>query len=234
MPALEVCLTPELIHLHPPQGKTVVVTDILRATSCMVAALANGVESITPVASVEECQALQAQGYLAAAERGGQQAEGFDLGNSPLSYVDHDYSGRKLAMTTTNGTLAISKSNGANEVVIGAFLNLTALADYLITKTDDSLIVCSGWKGKVSFEDTLFAGGLVDSLQSSYDFDCDSAAIALKLYQVCKEDILTAIQMSSHYKRLKTLNIERDFEFCATVDEYNIVPVLKGNILVRN
>ena len=65
MPSLEVCLTPELIHLYPPQGKTVVVVDILRATSCMVSALANGVESITPVASVEECQALQAKGHIA-------------------------------------------------------------------------------------------------------------------------------------------------------------------------
>lgn len=232
MPALEVCLTPELIHLHPPQGKTVVVTDILRATSCMVTALANGVGSITPVATVEQCQILQAKGYLAAGERNGVQVEGFDLGNSPLSYIDNDYSGRKLAMTTTNGTLAITKSNGANSILIGAFLNLSRLVDQLSTQTDDLLIVCSGWKGKVSFEDTLFAGALVSRLFPIYDTECDAAALARELFEANQNDILAAIQKSSHYQRLKKLNIDRDFEFCATIDKYDVVPVLKDGVLV--
>jgi len=233
MPSLEVCLTHELIHLYPPTDKNVVVVDILRATSCMVTALANGVESITPVASVDECRELQQKGYLAAAERNGQHVEGFDLGNSPLSYIDNDFTGRKLAMTTTNGTLAITKSKAAKEVLIGAFLNLSALAEYLKSKTDDLLIVCSGWKGKVSFEDTLFAGALVGQLQSSYEMDCDSAVIALELFKSSKNDLLSAIQKSSHYNRLQKLNIERDFEFCVTVDKYPIVPVLMDGVLVR-
>ncbi len=232
MPSLEVCLTPELIHLHPPEGNNVVIVDILRATSSMVTALANGVESITPVASVEECKALQAQGYLAAAERNGEQVEGFDLGNSPLSYIDNHYSGRKLAMATTNGTLAITNSKGAKEIIIGAFLNLSALSEYLKSKNDDLLIVCSGWKGKVSFEDTLFAGGLAHNLQSNYQSDCDSAAISFELYQASKTDLFGAIQKSSHYKRLMKLNIERDFKFCVSVDKYSVIPILRDGILV--
>ena len=234
MPAFEVCLTPELIHLHPPKGKNVVVVDILRATSCMVSALANGIESITAVASVEECQALQAKGYLAAAERNGQQVEGFDLGNSPLSYIDNNFTGRKLAMTTTNGTLAITKSLEGNKVLIGAFLNLSPLVAYLSKEADDLLIVCSGWKGKVSFEDTLYAGALASELLPTYNWDCDAASLAIELYEANKNDLLASIQKSSHYQRLKRLKIERDFEFCATVDKYDVVPVLKDGVLVKN
>ncbi len=232
MPALEVCLTPELIHLHPPVGKTVVVTDILRATSCMVTALANGVESITPVASVEECQVLQHKGYIAAGERNGVQIDGFDLGNSPLSYLNEAYSGKKVAMTTTNGTLAISRSSGANTILIGAFLNLSSLIDHLSIQTDDLLIVCAGWKGKASFEDTLFAGALVSKLFPIYDTDSDAAVMAREVYEMNQGNLLGAIQKSSHYKRLKDLNIDDDFEFCATIDKFEIVPVLEKGVLV--
>lgn len=198
----------------------------------MVTALANGVESITPVASVEECEALQANGYLAAGERNGVQVAGFDLGNSPLSYIDNDFSGKKVAMTTTNGTLAITKSKGANTVLIGAFLNISRLVEHLSAQIDDLLIVCSGWKGKTSFEDTLFAGALVSRLSSIYDSDCDAAALSKELYEHSKNDLLAAIQKSSHYQRLKKMNIDRDFEFCASVDRYEVVPVLEEGVLV--
>ena len=232
MPSLEVCLTPELIHLYPPKGKTVVVVDILRATSCMVTALSEGIESITPVATVEECEALGQQGYLTAGERGGQKVESFDLGNSPLSYLEQDYSGRKLAMTTTNGTLAISKSKGADKVLIGAFLNLSALTGTLSLNDNDLLILCSGWKGKVSFEDTLFAGALCSRLSDQYEMTCDSGQIALAQYEHYKTDLLAAIKHSSHYQRLSKLGTIKDFAFCVEVDRYNIVPRLEDEVLV--
>jgi hypothetical protein len=88
MKKIDVCLSPEMVHLHKTEGKVVVVIDILRATSCMTTALANGIESITAVASLEECKALGEQGYLTAAERDGKKVDGFDFGNSPFSYQD--------------------------------------------------------------------------------------------------------------------------------------------------
>ncbi len=162
----DVCLTPDLLHLHKLENSIVVVTDIFRATSCMVTGLAYGIESITPVATVEECRNLQERGYIAAAERNAEKVEGFDLDNSPFSYMDERLIGAKIAMTTTNGTLSISKARGAAvKVLIGAFLNLGALAAHLRNEPYDVLVLCSGWKGRPNLEDTLFAGALAEALK---------------------------------------------------------------------
>ena len=124
MISIETCLSPKLIHLHSLEGKVVVIIDIFRATSCMVTALANGAESIYPVNSTDECANLGKQGYLTAAERGGRHVEGFDFGNSPIPYTKGVLSGKRLAMTTTNGTLAISeshKSRSGNHRIISEY-----------------------------------------------------------------------------------------------------------------
>ncbi|MEQ8573117.1 MAG: 2-phosphosulfolactate phosphatase, partial [Fulvivirga sp.] len=105
MKTVDVCLSPDLIHLYDVSDKVVVVVDILRATSCMTAGLANGVKSITPFENLEQCQAMKHQGYLIAGERNGQKVDGFDLGNSPFDYMDEKVKGKKVAVTTTNGTV---------------------------------------------------------------------------------------------------------------------------------
>ena len=110
MKTIDVCLTPELLHLHNIENSIVVVVDIFRATSCMTTAFANGVGSIIPVATIDECVAYQQQGYLAAAERDGKTPEGFDFDNSPFSYMVDKVKDATICVTTTNGTLAITKS----------------------------------------------------------------------------------------------------------------------------
>ena len=110
---VDVCLSPNLIDLYDLDGKITVVVDILRATSVMVTAIAHGAKSIIPVASLAEAQEYQDKGYLCAAERGGAQVEGFPLDNSPFSYMDEYVKGKDIVITTTNGTLAISKSAGS-------------------------------------------------------------------------------------------------------------------------
>src|SRR5690606_28130478 len=104
---------PGLVDLYDVKGKVVVVIDILRATSCMTTAIAHGVKSLIPVATLEECKTLQQNGYIAAAERDGKMADGFDLGNSPFSYMEKPLAGKTIAVTTTNGTQAIVKSREA-------------------------------------------------------------------------------------------------------------------------
>ena len=232
MKNLEVCLTPDLVKTYGVENKIVVVVDILRATSCMTTALANGITSITPVASVEECQALKDKGYLAAAERDGKTVEGFDFGNSPFTYMDKSLAGKKLAVTTTNGTLAITRSVNAEEVVIGSFLNITAVAQYLMSQQHDVMILCAGWKGMVNLEDTIFAGALVDMLSDSFDIENDSSIAALALYRMAKDDMMGFLKNSSHAKRLKGLSIIKDIDFCLKRDVYSIIPVLKNGELV--
>jgi 2-phosphosulfolactate phosphatase len=234
MKNIEVCITPELVHLYGVENKIVIVVDILRATSCMTTALAHGVISVTPVATLEECQALKDAGYLAAAERDGRTAEGFDLGNSPFTYMNKELlQGRKLVTTTTNGTLAITKSVKADEVLVGCFLNISALAQYIVQQDKDVLIHCAGWKGKLNLEDTLFAGALIDMVKEHFDTENDSAICALSLFEMGKYDMNDFLKNSSHAKRLNGLNIFKDIEFCLTYDVYTTVPVLRNGELVE-
>lgn len=233
MPRVEVCLSPELIPLFELKGKIVVVTDILRATTCMTTGIANGVAEIKPVATLEECSALKKDGYFTAAERNGQKVEGFDIGNSPFSYMEDRFKGAKIATTTTNGTLAITKSVEADEVVVGSFLNLSAVANHLISTSKDVVIHCAGWKGNYSLEDTLFAGALYEALQPEFESDNDATHSALTIYQAAKNKLLETVLESSHAKRLEKHNIRKDIEFCVKHDVYNVLPILKGGVLVK-
>jgi 2-phosphosulfolactate phosphatase len=233
MKNIDVCLTPALLDLCEVEKKIVVVVDILRATSCMTTAIAHGVKSIIPVASLEECCNLKKKGYIAAAEREGKMAEGFDLGNSPFSYMDKSLVGKTIAMTTTNGTLAITKSKNAEEIIVGSFLNISSVIRYLEKQPNDVLILCAGWKGSVNLEDTLFAGAVIEGMSNNFFADYDAAITARTLYKAAKKSLSSFISNSSHARRLRNLNITKDIDFCLQSDVYNVIPVLKGNELVK-
>jgi 2-phosphosulfolactate phosphatase len=233
MKNIDVCLSPDLLHLHKINNSIVVVTDIFRATSCMVTGFAYGVKSIIPVATVEECKTLQNMGYVAAAERDAQKVEGFDLDNSPFSYMDERLIGGKIAMTTTNGTLSISKAKtDAVKVIVGAFLNLAAVVNHLKNQPYDVLVLCAGWKGRPNLEDTLFAGAVVEALKDEYFVSEDSAILAMRTYQQAKDDMLGYLANSSHIRRLQGLGINKDISYCLQNDLYDVLPVLRGNELV--
>jgi 2-phosphosulfolactate phosphatase len=219
------------MHLYTVQDKTVVVVDILRATSCMTTAFAHGIESITPFAKLDDCLNMKSKGFFTAGERDGKKVDGFDLGNSPFEYMNERLRGKKIAFTTTNGTQAIDKSRAAKEVIIGSFLNLSSVVRHLLFSKNNVLIVCAGWKGKVNLEDTLFAGAVVDKLKDFIEPDCDAPLIAQRLYCQAKDDMVKYLSTSSHVKRLAKLNIHKDIEFCLTPDQYQIVPILRDGML---
>lgn len=232
MKTIDVCLSPDLMHLYPVHDRVVVVVDILRATSCMVTALAHGVQSIRPFADLEACRAMKAHGYFTAGERNGEKVEGFDFGNSPFEYMIEKLKGQKIAFTTTNGTQAIAKSQGAKEIIIGSFLNLTAVTEYLKRGNESVLVVCAAWKGKVNLEDTLFAGALVENLKDHIEPDCDAPLAAQRLYNLAKKDMVDFLKDSSHVKRLNRLHVHKDIAFCVTPDQYPVVPRLVDDELI--
>jgi 2-phosphosulfolactate phosphatase len=226
MRTIDVCLSPDLMHLYSVENQIVVVVDIFRATSCMTTAFAHGIARIKPFAKMEDCLAMKAHGYFTAGERDGKKVEGFDFGNSPFEYMDPSLKGQRIAFTTTNGTQAIAKSEGAAQIVIGSFLNIEAVANYLRKFDHNILIVCAGWKGKFNLEDTVFAGALIDLLQDVTVKGCDSPIAAHALYHVAKNDLVGYLQQASHTKRLAKLNIVKDIAFCLTPNQYPIVPAL--------
>lgn len=223
MNKIEVCLTPELIHQHDLKGKIAVAVDIFRATSCMVAGIANGVPAIHPVKTVEECLELGKKGMITAGERGGIKVEGFDIGNSPFEYLKEELKGRPVAASTTNGTRTILASLEADEVLIGAFLNIGALAGYLKKAKKDLVIHCAGWKGTVNIEDALFAGALIDRLQ--VETAGDAALIAHQLFAANRHDMQAMAKKSAHARRISGFGAEKDIAFCMTPDLYAAVPV---------
>jgi len=232
MKTIDVCVSPDLMHLYNVSDRTVVVVDIFRATSCMVTAFGHGVESITPFASLNSCLAMKAKNYITAGERDGKKVDGFDKGNSPFEYMGDKVKGKKIAFTTTNGTQAIEKAKGAQKIIIGSFLNLSSVAKYLLFGENSVLVVCAGWKGKVNLEDTLFAGAVVERLKNHIEPDCDAPLIAQRLYNQAKDNMVEFLQDSSHVKRLNRLNIYKDIEFCLTPDQFNVLPRLKDGVLV--
>lgn len=229
---IDVCLSPDMMHLYDVSDKTVVVVDILRATSCMVTAFAFGVDHIVPFADLASCRQMSEKGYITSGERNGEKVEGFDKGNSPFEYME-EIRGKKIAFTTTNGTQAIEKSKGAPDLVIGAFLNLTAVANHVMQGNRDVLVVCAGWKGKVNLEDTLFAGALVDKVKSEVEPGCDAPLAAQHLYHLSGADKVGFLKNASHIKRLNRLGIKEDIQYCLTEDRYQVVPrLLEGALRV--
>jgi 2-phosphosulfolactate phosphatase len=233
--ALDVCLTPALIPLYKVEDYIVVVIDIFRATSSICYGIENGAEAIIPVSEVEECAAYREKGldYLLAAERNGEVVDGFDFGNSPFSYMPEKVSGKTIVLTTTNGTHALHLSRSAKRIVIGSFLNLTALCNWLKTQNENILLVCAGWKNNFNLEDTLFAGAVIEQLKSQGFILDDPAIAANDLFQVGKTDITKYLDKTSHGERMKKLGIEKDIAFCLQVDLTTAIPVLDGDRLVK-
>lgn len=223
---IEVCYTPELIHQFELEGKVVVVIDVLRATSCMVAGLSSGIDRIKPVASIEECLELGKRGYKMAGERGGEKVAEFDLGNSPFEYMEEQLKGKKVATTTTNGTRAISLSKAADKVLIGAFLNLGAIVRYLSEEGKDIVLFCAGWKGRYNLEDSLFAGAVCDQLSSKVSFTDDATLSAMHLYRSMSSTLSEFILQSNHAERLSNFGITKDLAYCSMIDVFDQVPFL--------
>lgn len=231
---VEVCFSPTLFPHFAREGTIVVVVDIFRATSAMVTAFHHGAKAIIPVSTIKEAKAFKAKGFLAGGERNGEVVDGFAFGNSPFSYMSEEIRGREIALTTTNGTRAINiAAKQADSIVIGSFLNLGALAEWIVPQGKDVVILCAGWRDRFNMEDSLFAGALTNLLLISGKFysDCDSANASSLVYRSARRNPLRFLSSCSHRKRLAHLHLEKDVEYCLQTDITTVVPVLNNGKL---
>ena len=234
-PNLEVILTPALLPLYNLQDKIVVVIDILRATTSICVAFETGVNKIIPVSTPEECIKFKEQNFLCAAERNAIKVEGFDMGNSPFEFLNPEIKNRNIAFTTTNGTKAIklSQQAGAAQIVIGSFLNLKFLDDWLVNQQQDVVLLCAGWKDKANLEDTLFAGAVIKNIKHHFQIDCDSGLMAESLFLLSEKDLENVVRQSSHAKRFQKLNSKTDdVKYCLQMNTINLVPKMEGDFLI--
>lgn len=233
---LEVVLSPAVLPFYEIKGKTVVVIDILRATSSMCVAFQSGVDKILPVSTPEECLLFRDFDFLCAAERNAVKLEGFDMGNSPFEFQNPLLKDKKIAFTTTNGTKAIKLSRqwGASQVAIGSFLNIDVLCSWLLQQTNDVVLLCSGWKDLPNLEDTLFAGAVAEKLENEFSSACDSTLMALSLYASMKNDLEQHVRKSSHAQRFKLLHTgQDDVSFCLQFNTAPALPLMQGEYMVN-
>ena len=178
------CPSPELYPLYHRAESIVIIVDIFRASTTMVAAFAHGAKGIKAVATTEEAE-LEGKrlGALIAAERNIVRCPFAQLGNDPAEYTTELVSGREIVFTTTNGTraLTIAQDEGAKEILVGALTNLQATIDYCRQSGRDVVILAAGWKGQVSMEDFLYAGAF--AFQSGGEASDDCARMALDLWK---------------------------------------------------
>lgn len=217
-----------------PVGNVLVI-DVLRATSTIVTAIYNGCRAVVPVTSVKDAQEtgqrFDRKDVLLCGERGGRKIAGFDLGNSPLEYTRERIEDKVLVFTTTNGTRALKLCDHAEVVWITSLLNLSAVKAEVLQTSGGVTIVCAGQEGKESFEDSMCAGLLVHALQKCQTFQLsENACKVQKMAQAAGGSLFAA---SSHAAHLETIGFGADLEYCARIDEYEIVPVYKNGIITH-
>jgi 2-phosphosulfolactate phosphatase len=219
------------------KGKPVVVIDVLRASTSIVAAKANGAEKVIPIATIEAATRLAAtldrDSTLLCGEREGRRIDGFDLGNSPREFVAAAVTGKTIIMTTTNGTEAIARLEGAREIIVCGLVNASAVASYLRSESE-IVIACSGRNGRFSIEDAVCAGALIARLRdlaAAPALDDGSAACEL-LYAIHGADLRGCLRGSVHGRYLADLGLGDDLDDCAAIDTQSTVPIVREGRIV--
>lgn len=230
---IEVCLSPAIYEKHASDENIVVIVDILRASSSICTAIFNGVKSIIPVSTVDEAKEMKQNGYIVASERDGYILDFADFGNSPFNFNTETVKGKEIVYSTTNGTRCINMSAHSKEVVIGAFLNISVLAEWLISQNSPVLIFCASWKDRFSLEDTIFAGALAEKLLFSNKFEsiCDAVTASVDLWNMAKHDLNSYIDKSAQKGRLASKGLDDCIPYCLTFDQTPVIPVYKNNEL---
>ena len=237
IPSLNTVLSPALLNLYDITDSTVVIIDILRATSTIATALFNGAKSVIPVDSVADCIKLGKQmAVITAGERDGKIAEGLQYGNTPLQYSPDFIKGKTLVLTTTNGTklLHVALAANANSIITGSFCNISSVCDYLVTKKSNVILACAAWKNRINIEDTLFAGAVINRIKEHFEINCDATQLAETLYLEANGNLFDFLKEknASHYHRLMNFGQEEDIRFCLTEDNANTLSIYSGGRLI--
>ena len=220
-----------------------VVIDVLRATTTISWALKNGADSIQVFADLDllkdTAMRWDQNKRLMLAERGGKKIKGFDLGNSPLSVTKEKVNGKRLFMSTTNGTKSLQKVQNTEYLFAMGLSNRKAVAERIMSlKKQNVLILGSGWEGSYSLEDSLAAGALASYIEEEFNnevnIENDELQASLALWKFWENDILRCLKTATHGKRLTSLgDYEDDFKCCSELDCLDIVPTQVERGVIR-
>lgn len=235
---VDVHFTPEEVRAGDLAGATAVVIDVVRATSCIVEAIANGARAVHPAVSVEEAASVQAtlngRGHraLLCGERGGLRVEGFDLGNSPAEFTRAAVGGRSLVMTTTNGTRAFAAARPAERVLAASFFNRTAVAEAV--RNDAAVaIVCAGKEGRFSLDDAVCAGHIARAVldRAHGPVTLADGAVAARDLAAVHDISAATLAGTAAGQALVEVGLGADLALCARADRHQIVPMMQDRVI---
>ena len=235
---VEVFLTSSAVTPEDVKGRTVIVIDVLRASSTIATALSNGARAIVPVPDMAEAGKLASNldpsSFLLGGERGGEKIEGYHLGNSPLEYTHRTVGDRTIIFNTTNGTVAIAQARAAEHLVIGSLLNASRVVDFVREKGLNVVVICAGWRNRVALEDTLCAGLIISRLWEDEEpaLRSDTAHIAYTQYQNDRANLVSALRRCNHAQWLTSRGYGDDVEYFLQTDSLPVLPYFDDSRLV--
>ena len=232
---LSIYHTPELTPTDKVPDCAIAI-DVLRATTTIATALNAGAEAVQAFSDMEKLMQVSEEWppekRLRAGERGGAMVAGCDLGNSPLDCTPERVGGRRLFISTTNGTRALQCIQNSPVVLAAAFVNRSAVVQYILAQQPETVwLVGSGWEGSFSLEDTACAGAIAHSLLENLNGSLDELAGndevigAIALYSQWQDKLLDMFHHASHGKRLLRLECHEDLKYCAQPDILDVLPI---------
>jgi 2-phosphosulfolactate phosphatase len=218
---------------------TYVVIDILRASTTICTALANGAREVIPFGTVDEARNARERdewhNALLCGEREAKKLPGFDLGNSPTDYTPEVVGGRSLLFASTNGSVAMATAPAKATVLVGGLVNTTAVADKIAELDQTTVIACSGKFGQFALEDAVGAGAIISKLwerAEGLELVDDGAMAAQAIWDQYKEDPSVAMWQCRHGMYLIQMGFGSDLSLCSAVDSHSVVPVMSDGRLV--
>jgi 2-phosphosulfolactate phosphatase len=231
-------------HLTPQdvQGRVVAVIDVLRASTTIAVALANGAKAVIPFESSEDAimrsKQMERGAFRLAGERRMLKMEGFDLGNSPLEHARESVEGKTVLLATTNGTKALLSMQGARDVVVASYVNLTGVSTMLraaLRGGADITLVCAGQDRQFALEDAACAGRYVSNISKRLaDIDVNDAALAASLIdRKYGDNLMRLFNTAAHGRALAAAGFEGDLAACAAVDSYPVIPIYQDRLITK-
>ncbi|UCD16219.1 MAG: 2-phosphosulfolactate phosphatase [Candidatus Zixiibacteriota bacterium] len=236
---IDLFLLPGSVGEHRLAGKTLVLIDVLRASTTICQALKAGARAIIPVEEPDQAaemrQKIGAENSLLAGERQGIKIENFKLGNSPKEYTEEVVRDKTIILTTTNGTRAYTKAPPSRLIITGALVNISAIAHQVAQTGKDAVILCAGSEGDFSIEDALCGGMLVHKLESDHQLSLqlnDAASLALLLYRSNSRALAETIARGEHGRCLIELGFAEDVALASQADAIPVVPILRDQRII--
>lgn len=237
---LEVYFAPAELGDRDLVGTVAAVIDVLRATSTIVEAVANGARTIFPATDMDDAmrlaQTIGRSEVLLCGERRARKIEGFDLGNSPLEFTSDAVADKLVVMTTTNGTPALVGGQAADRCIVASYLNLSAAARDLATSGKPIVIMCAGRQGRFSLDDALCAGSLIRVLRDEHEGRVrmnDAALAASALERRYRAHLGAVMRRTAAARQIVDAGHADDIDYCLTRDRHDVVPVMSNRQIIR-